>query len=617
MIPDRLPRGASAGEKRMFDILQRLPEDHIVYYEPVVADRYPDFIVLLPDIGLLVIEVKGWYPNQVLGGDEVEVTIRDRNGRETQELHPVRQARGYMLRLLNDCKNRPEFEVFWQDNGKFKIPFSHLAVLSNIESKQLGDLSKLFSSPRIIFRDVLLNWERENFSSKKLRKEIKSRFSPFWEFGELGSKEMDLLRAFIHPEIIIRKPPIIQKPLVEEDSQSSLSLSVLDIRQERNARSIGDGHRLIFGVAGSGKTVLLISRARMLAAQKPEASILVLCFNRMLANFLKDTLQEFQNINVWNFHRWAQDQGVPFARNDNEVDSTGAKLLVQLQNGQGDAGKYEAILIDEAQDFEPVWFQCVREALKEPNDGDLLIAGDGNQGLYNKQHKISWISLGINAQGRTITQKFDLDRNYRNTHQILELASVFADFPSGSRDEDGILCVKVDPSKAVRQGIRPILVRCVAHDHESARVVELVQDLLGGRWFGHEIDRPLKPREIGILYPRISSDERRDSLSKLLENLRKVEKTIWLSEDRRSRDRVGEDGMKVQTIKSAKGLQYRAVIVIWADLLPHRDPERAIGDRRETYVALTRPEDFLAVTATGTSQFIDEMIESGKVEVAD
>lgn len=615
MIPDRLPRKASAGEDRMFNILKKLPDDHLVYYEPAVGDRYPDFIVLLPDIGLLVIEVKGWYRNHILEANDSVVTIRGDNGVTSEQKHPVRQARDYMLRLMDECQGRPEFGLLLQDNGRFKFPFSHLAVLSKIESRQLGDLSKLFSSPRMIFRDVLLGWERESFNFKKLRKDIKSRFDPFWEFGKLNSEEIDLLRAIIHPESIFQKPSIIRKLPVEEALEPSPPLSVLDIRQERSVRGIGDGHRLIFGVAGSGKTVLLISRARLLAAQKPEASILVLCFNRMLANFLRDSLREFQNISVWNFHKWAQDQGVPFRRSDNEVDDTGAKLLVQLENGQGDARKYDAILIDEAQDFEPVWFQCVREALKEPNDGDLLIVGDGHQGLYNKQHKISWISLGINAQGRTITQKFDLDRNYRNTRQILELASVFADFPSDSRDEDGVLCVKVDPSKAVRQGIHPVLVRCATHDRESARVVELVQDLLGGRWCGHEIERPLQPREIGILYPRIPDSERRDSLSKLLENLGKVAQTIWLSEDRRSRDRVGEDGLKVQTIKSVKGLQYRAVIVIWADLLPHRDPERAIGDRRETYVALTRPEDFLAVTATGTSKFIDEMIESGKVEV--
>jgi hypothetical protein len=48
MIPDRLPSRANAGEGRVFAALQRLPDNCIVYYEPVVGTRYPDFLVLIP-----------------------------------------------------------------------------------------------------------------------------------------------------------------------------------------------------------------------------------------------------------------------------------------------------------------------------------------------------------------------------------------------------------------------------------------------------------------------------------------------------------------------------------------------------------------------------------------
>ena len=55
MVPDRLPLKASVGEKKLFSVLQKLPDDYIVYYEPIVEDRYPDFVVICPDLGLLVI----------------------------------------------------------------------------------------------------------------------------------------------------------------------------------------------------------------------------------------------------------------------------------------------------------------------------------------------------------------------------------------------------------------------------------------------------------------------------------------------------------------------------------------------------------------------------------
>ena len=107
MIPDRLPSGSSQGEKRLFAILQKLPDDYIVYYEPIISERYPDFVVLAPDLGVIIIEVKGWYPNDILGGDLQTVRVRDR-GVERNEVHPLRQARGYQNNLQDECRKSLE-----------------------------------------------------------------------------------------------------------------------------------------------------------------------------------------------------------------------------------------------------------------------------------------------------------------------------------------------------------------------------------------------------------------------------------------------------------------------------------------------------------------------------
>ena len=60
MIPDTLPASSTAGERRVFAMLARLPDDCLIYYEPVVRRRYPDLIAILPEVGVLVIEVKDW-----------------------------------------------------------------------------------------------------------------------------------------------------------------------------------------------------------------------------------------------------------------------------------------------------------------------------------------------------------------------------------------------------------------------------------------------------------------------------------------------------------------------------------------------------------------------------
>ena len=85
----------------------------------------------------------------------------------------------------------------------------------------------------------------------------------------------------------------------------------------------------------------------------------------------------------------------------------GNRLLEHLRNRSGDSRKYDAILVDEAQDFPPIWFSCILEALNDPLDGDLLIVCDGNQGI-RLIDSVSWKSLGIKAVGRTIHQAFDL-----------------------------------------------------------------------------------------------------------------------------------------------------------------------------------------------------------------
>lgn len=63
MIPETLPRGAkvTAGERLLFATLkEHLPDDYIVYYKPRIFGRCPDFVVIGPDLGMLVLEVKDY-----------------------------------------------------------------------------------------------------------------------------------------------------------------------------------------------------------------------------------------------------------------------------------------------------------------------------------------------------------------------------------------------------------------------------------------------------------------------------------------------------------------------------------------------------------------------------
>ena len=407
-----------------------------------------------------------------------------------------------MWRLARACEHSECRSDLLNKEGphknKFIFPFCHFVVLSNITRDNVlrrkdQNISEIFKMDNTLFRDELVGLE--NASPEEIRNTLMRFFDPFWEIAPLSEHQVKILRSIIHPEIVIGP-----------NKEDITDLSVLDLKQENNARKIGEGHRIIYGVAGSGKTVLLIARAKWLHERDPDSKILLLCYNVVLSVYLKHILKDYPRINVFHFDGWLKHNGIPARKYDpltgNVEDDTsiGNRLLEHLKTHAGDSRKYDAILVDEAQDFAPEWFSCVLEALNDPLDGDLLIVCDGNQGIY-RINNLSWKSLGIRAQGRTIHQAFDLDRNYRNTREILRLAAHFT-AKNVKDNEDSISIVPVDPSQAVRRGVKPILIKCQDHADECNRISDLTKVLLNGDIPFNEIKMEFQPADIGILYAK-------------------------------------------------------------------------------------------------------------------
>jgi superfamily I DNA and RNA helicase len=93
----------------------------------------------------------------------------------------------------------------------------------------------------------------------------------------------------------------------------AVALEVLDAQQEQAARSLGTGHHIVFGVAGSGKTAMLLARVRLIAGRDPGKKVLVLCYNKSLAALLAAQLDEpgLRGVEVRHFHCWmARNSGL-------------------------------------------------------------------------------------------------------------------------------------------------------------------------------------------------------------------------------------------------------------------------------------------------------------------
>ncbi|MDR2175432.1 MAG: AAA family ATPase [Synergistaceae bacterium] len=610
MIPDRLPDRASKGEGRVFDILKRLPDDCIVYYEPTIRNRYPDFIVIMPSVGVMVIEVKGWYVKEILHIDNQNIKIkRDDQPEPETQMHPARQVREYMFSLMDTCKNSrfgsPLLRKSGEYEGKFCFPFNSMVVLSNAERHDLlhsplGDITQFFGK-NTITRDELMELYDKDWNESQWAGWLKSLVSMTWNTC-MTPEQIDALRAIIHPEAVLTPPNYVSS------SSDCPTLKVLDLAQEREARRIGAGHRLLWGVAGSGKTVMLIGRAKMLAQENPNAQILVTCFNIVLAAYLESVFADYPNITAMHFHRIARTRWEVKQEKDETPEMFGEKILKKIETESNPAlAKYDMILVDEAQDFDPSWFKCILELLADRYDGDLVIVGDGLQGIY-KTRKVSWKSIGIRAQGRT--KYFEV--NYRNSKEIIQLASSFSSFskPSEADNDSGVEDVVLNAEKSTRAaGLKPLLLEGQKSSEIISEFVNIVSDLLKGTFRGKALDAPLHPGEIAVLYPARTS-ALYSAVPDLVSALGTITEVNWLNEQGwKSKVKISSPDLKISTIHSAKGLQYKAVLLFGTEVLPIRsNSEDAMTEAEKLlYVAMTRAESILVIGYTASTIFVERL----------
>jgi superfamily I DNA/RNA helicase len=307
-------------------------------------------------------------------------------------------------------------------------------------------------------------------------------------------------------------------------------------------------------------------------------------------------------VTVRHFDRLAANLGC--SRRAGEPDAEfGKRVLAMLQERKLET-TYDAVLIDEAQDFDPSWLQCARQLLTDPANGDLVIVGDGNQGVYGKR-RTSWSSLGISARGRTMY----LRKSYRSSREIIEFAAPFA--RTEGHEDDGVCPLAIEPAQARRStGIRPVVLRAKNRVDECQRAAGLIWELLQGSFHGIRLDRMIHPSEVGVLVPFVpdACEPALTSLQATLEQNGVPVIRLWDGRKRGkadTRSRIGEPGVKVLNVYHAKGLQFRAVVFLWADQLPlcrTRHEQEALF-----YVALTRAEDYLVVLHSGVSELIDRL----------
>ena len=285
LIPDSCPSRATAGEKRVFALLRdALPDNFTAWYEPVVQGRYPDFSLLADDFGLLVLEIKGWYPANLARATDQEVEIHRAEGDTTHvqaHKNPIRQVREYLFGLMDELA-RPEFAILRQvdgeHRGKLCCPCGYGVLFTNITRKHLDEagLAPLLPPERVICKDELA--ALEGAGDRAVIRRLKRLFAAPFAFDPLTADQLRTIQGVLHKEAVVKARPATadSAPAGQGLLPGAVALEVLDAQQEQVARALGDGHHVVFGVAGSGNTTLILARARLLARQDPAKKVLVL-----------------------------------------------------------------------------------------------------------------------------------------------------------------------------------------------------------------------------------------------------------------------------------------------------------------------------------------------------
>ena len=291
------------GEKRIYSLLNALSRrEYFFRYEPQIVasggSSKPDFVVVSARLGVLVIEVKDW--RRLAGGTQEVMHVIAATGKTVALPNPLRQAERYAYDL--NARFRQRAELWQQRRGvqALRFPWQVMVALPYLPQAEIARFEQVGIWPA----GVVLGAE----ALKDAAALDRAIHALPWKFAlekPLSLDLLDMIREIIDPSLRVDDAsgsPIgtltrAQEALVTEP------VAVLQPRQQsllpEMSEPLPPGHealldnpevRLVRGVAGSGKTLVLARRAHRLASAHADQRFLALTFNRELARDIRERL---------------------------------------------------------------------------------------------------------------------------------------------------------------------------------------------------------------------------------------------------------------------------------------------------------------------------------------
>jgi hypothetical protein len=559
MLPDlssaQLAELKSSAEARFFEACKKqLPASVLVVHSTSwvyrdAADRLregeADFTIVSPNSGVFAVEVKG-------GGVRFDKgtgnwTSTDRRGVKHDIKDPFKQAASERFALLDQILGH----ATWRKRRQQRITAGHAVFLPDIadtkslvgtnrQREMIGGLDDL---------PVLDVWF--------------ARLEGFWRKDDeqpLGDAGVKLVEEILCRSIEVE--PALRGALDALEKQRIR----LTESQAKVLRIVGARKRaVISGGAGTGKTLIAAEKARRLTTEG--RSVLFLCYNRPLADALADGLRGIPGLTVLSFHQLCERRAADAksstgrdvlaeaalaypGRDERQVFEVQYPYALALANELVEE-KYDALVVDEAQDFSDEYWFSIEELLKNPDEGFLYLFLDENQSVYRRH-----ANMPINEA------PFYLPGNCRNTAPI---HLVGYGFYKGEAVEAPVL-----------EGDEVSFLRAETLLDQARAVAQAVCDWL---------DAGLQASDLVVLLATTSKRACVDSLRQV-----RLRHGFSWGFERRS----GPNSVLVDTANRFKGLEATAACV-WVD-------EETANARTETlYVALTRAKSLMTVVGASPS----------------
>ncbi len=432
----RLRQKLTDGEMSVLALFNRfLSPEWEIYIQPHLNGLRPDFVLLNPAVGIAVFEVKDWNLDAMhyftmTDGEGYTSLWAEKDGEQfcIQSDNPITKVNLYRKEI---------YELYCPRIGQSARPGKH----DGWATITAGVIFPFASASRVkaLLAPFLPKTGADTYSS----------YRPISGRDEVATGQIEL----IFPESRRTQSRLMTNALAEdlrgwlvEPDFSTTQRVPLEL--DRKQRALADartdsGYRRIKGPAGSGKSLVLAARAAKLINEGKQA--LVVTFNITLWHYLRDLMvravdspEKMRNVRLSHFHHWckqvcyevgwdahydklaktmanASQDELRTILNDN-IPALAAKAIEQPG-----ATKYDAILVDEGQDYRPNWWSILRKS--HVKDGEMMLVADATQDVYGTA--TAWtdeVMQGAGFRGGWA----QLDVSYRLPPLALDMAREFA-----------------------------------------------------------------------------------------------------------------------------------------------------------------------------------------------